>query len=248
MDCEWFRWYPALYKADTMHLTAEQDGIYRRLIDHYMETRQPLPDSDAAIARIAGVSLDAWAMAAAIVRPFFTPDGKGGLRQKRCDVELDRQDASARTQSEKGKAGAAKRWGNQKANSNGHAPAIAGPMPNDSRGEERRGEEIVGGQVVTSLKAPCQENRFPEFWSLFPKQRAGNKEKAEQAYRKATSRASEEAIIQGVRDYIGSDEVARGFAKGAASWLNDDRWTVDYKRTPIRISKPTERKPTLRQI
>lgn len=57
---EWFKWYPAIYVADTVHLSAEQDRIYRRLIDRYMRTRQPLPDNDNALARIAEVSLDSW--------------------------------------------------------------------------------------------------------------------------------------------------------------------------------------------
>ena len=43
---DWFPWYPERYKNKTLHLTVEQGGIYRRLIDHYMETRQPLPDND----------------------------------------------------------------------------------------------------------------------------------------------------------------------------------------------------------
>ena len=70
MAHEWFPWYPALYRADTMHLTAEQDGVYRRLIDHYMETRQPLPDSDVALARIAGITGEVWAVLAGTIRCF----------------------------------------------------------------------------------------------------------------------------------------------------------------------------------
>ena len=31
--------------------------------------------------------------------------------------------------------------------------------------------------------------------------------------------------------YAASNEVRRGFAKGAAAWLNDDRWATD-DRTP----------------
>ena len=124
-----------------MHLTAEQDGIYRRLIDHYMETRQPIPDNDSAIARITGISLDSWTIAAATIRPFFTPSKSGKLHHKRCDAELQRQDGRCVMQSEKGKLGAKKRWKKIKEkqidNSSGYDHPIATPMPNYARGEER---------------------------------------------------------------------------------------------------------------
>ena len=108
MSHEWFKWYPAIYKADTAHLTAEQDGIYRRLIDYYMETRQPILNNDIAIARAAGIGIDAWAMAAAMIRPFFKEGKDGYLHHSFCDAQLRQQDSKAKNQSEKGKKGAKK--------------------------------------------------------------------------------------------------------------------------------------------
>ena len=77
-------------------------------------------------------------------------------------------------------------------------------------------------------------SKFPEFWDLFPRQRRGNKDKAEAAYDRALKekRAGEGEILYGVRCYAQSSEVAKGWAKGAAAWLNDDRWTVDYSTEP----------------
>lgn len=71
---------------------------------------------------------------------------------------------------------------------------------------------------------------FPEFWEKFPSQRKGNKSKAEKAYRRAADRDSEGSILNGLISYCASDEVARGFAKGAEAWLNDDRWKNDYSK------------------
>ncbi len=82
---------------------------------------------------------------------------------------------------------------------------------------------------------PCaNETRFDEFWELFPKQRKGSRKKAEQAYNTALKekRANEKEIINGLTAYRDSDEVANGFAKGAAAWLNDDRWANDYTIKP----------------
>lgn len=71
---------------------------------------------------------------------------------------------------------------------------------------------------------------FFEFWSYYPKQRAGSKEKAFKSYLKVIKekRATHEQLIKSVIDYGKSDEVARGFAKGCSAWLNDDRFLSDY--------------------
>lgn len=104
MTADWFPWYPALYEADTMHLSAAEDGIYRRLIDWYMQKRRPLPDSDRALAAIARVGLDEWMTCAASIRPFFKSKN-GELHHKRCGIELDRQDKFSSKRSEVAKKG-----------------------------------------------------------------------------------------------------------------------------------------------
>jgi uncharacterized protein YdaU (DUF1376 family) len=106
---DWFPWYPDLYAADTMHLSLAEDGAYRRLIDHYMKTRQPLPDNDRALARILGIGIEEWDPIKGTIRAFFWPDG-GALAHKRCDKVLSEQDARATRMSEQRKKAAASRW------------------------------------------------------------------------------------------------------------------------------------------
>lgn len=69
---------------------------------------------------------------------------------------------------------------------------------------------------------------FEIFWDAFPRKRRGSKEKAMVAWRKAVKKSTPQEIIDGTLEYAKSDEVARGFAKGAAAWLSDDRWKNDY--------------------
>lgn len=87
--------------------------------------------------------------------------------------------------------------------------------------------------ITSKEKTYKKENRFDEFWILFPRQRRGNKEKAEHAYNRALKekRATEDKIIAGVKNYGESEEVANGYGKGAAAWINDDRWSTDYSIT-----------------
>lgn len=107
---DWFPWYPADYKRDTYRLTLAEDGAYRRLIDEYMVNRGPLPDDDAALARIIGVTSETWLAIAPAVRTFFHSNPQGELTHKRCDQELRRQAVVFERNSARGQKAAYKRW------------------------------------------------------------------------------------------------------------------------------------------
>lgn len=79
-------------------------------------------------------------------------------------------------------------------------------------------------------KKEIYKESFDRFWEEYPKQRAGSKLKAYQAYCKAIKekRATEEQILESVQNYKTCDEVKRGYAKGCAAWLNDDRFNNEY--------------------
>lgn len=106
--------------------------------------------------------------------------------------------------------------------------------------------ETYREEDIEKRKNEREARAFSEFWEIFPKQRIGNQEKAEKAYRKALTRATPEQIHKGLLAYAGSAEVSGGFAKGAAAWLNDDRWTSDYSKgktnalNPNNGSKPSK--------
>nr|BDD45130.1 hypothetical protein 18 [bacterium] len=94
-------------------------------------------------------------------------------------------------------------------------------------------ESLILNPELPPLTPPRGKKRRPDpdfekFWKTFPKDRIGSKQKAMSAYRKARARASPDEIQRGVEAYSQSDEVQRGYAKGAAAWLNDERWRIDY--------------------
>lgn len=101
----WFRFDADAYDADTMHLSAAEDGVYSRLLRHYYRYRQPLPDNDRALAAIARVTLDEWGAVASVIRGFFRSRG-GKLHQKHADTELDREDGLMKKRSENAKKAA----------------------------------------------------------------------------------------------------------------------------------------------
>jgi hypothetical protein len=72
--------------------------------------------------------------------------------------------------------------------------------------------------------------RFLEFWEFYPRQRRGDIDQTHKAWVRALTKAKEKEIMDGLQAYIGSSEVANGFAKGAAAWLNASRWTDQHNR------------------
>ena len=110
---DWYPWYPTDFKRDTYRLTLAEDGAYRRLIDEYMILRGPLPDDDAALSRILGVSFEEWQIVAPNVRSFFKAKD-GVLRHKRCEQELGSQNARLKRFSERGKKAAFAKYSNPK--------------------------------------------------------------------------------------------------------------------------------------
>lgn len=84
---QWYRFYPGDFLRDTQHLSLEEEGAYRRLIDHYMMTGRPIPDDLHRIRRILRVSLQKTRCFLPILREFFIEkDGK--LFHKKCEAEL----------------------------------------------------------------------------------------------------------------------------------------------------------------
>lgn len=101
-------------------------------------------------------------------------------------------------------------------------------IPNDTERHPKQEQEQEHKQEHKEI----YKESFDRFWSIYPKQRAGSKEKAYNSFCKAIKekRATEEQIIHSAELYAKSDEVKRGFAKGCAAWLNDDRFNNNYTK------------------
>jgi uncharacterized protein YdaU (DUF1376 family) len=80
-------WYPADYLRDTRHLTTEQHGAYRLLLDECWMREGLLPDDDEVLARLVLQSPARWGKMKGVVMAFFvwTPEG---WRHRRVSAEL----------------------------------------------------------------------------------------------------------------------------------------------------------------
>lgn len=115
MSFDWYPLNPVDWKRDTLHLSLAEEGAYRRLTDEYMINGGPLPDNDAAIARLIGVSLEEWLAVADVVRKFYEPSN-GKLVHKRCEQEINTARIRAVLRSEVASKAVNARWSKHREN------------------------------------------------------------------------------------------------------------------------------------
>lgn len=87
----YYKHYMGDYQRDTGHLSLAQDGAYRRLIDHYYSTEQPLPADAAALYRICG-AMDKKEREAVlfVAESFFTVGADCKLHHNRINTEIEK--------------------------------------------------------------------------------------------------------------------------------------------------------------
>lgn len=108
---QWMPFYIADYLADTTRLTTEQHGAYFLLILDYWRNGPP-PDRDGTLAQIAKLTPAKWrAMRPELAEKFQIKNGR--WFHKRVERELGKAREMQTALSERGKAGAAARWGNE---------------------------------------------------------------------------------------------------------------------------------------
>jgi uncharacterized protein YdaU (DUF1376 family) len=201
MSLRWYAHYLQDYEDDTRDLTMQQDGCYRRLMDHCYKTEGPLPSDLPAVHRIARAMTKAERQDVSFVLNRYFALRENGWHNKRIDEELDR----AATLSETRSKAASKRHAN--------APAIADTVTSTVTKKERK-------------KNISFEREFNEFWEAYP--RKESKGHALKAWPKAVSLATPEQIIAGAKAYRArrAGEDAQ-FTKYPATWLSGMCW-LDY--------------------
>jgi len=217
----WYPFFPEEYRKATRHLTAEQDGIYRRLIDEYMLTREPLPDDDISLARIAGVSDIKWLDAKRMVIAYFTHKN-GFYSHKFCDNQLDVQDKRSKRRSLSAEKAAKKRWKNHKPKQRLKCDRYASPM---------RGDATVTDTSTDTERKKVYTSEFENFWkSWIPyKTGKGSKSEAFKFYKKSAKEISHEKIIECSRQYCQFCQSTDCNTKNVFRWLDKRGWEDDYE-------------------
>jgi uncharacterized protein YdaU (DUF1376 family) len=242
----WFKWYPARFRKKTLHLSLIQRAIYRDLIDFYMETRAPLPDSDMALARIVGISVEEFAPHSAQIRVFFRAR-KGQLFHSFCEGILRDQEEANKIRQEKaskgGKARAEKNKQKQEASSSKQTASNAPSLLGSARVEESRVEEKKKGTRTSipltdksvpkthiPLAAPEGVCVFDDFWKERPgREGTDPQDPAQREFERLVGGGTDPALlVKAMKAYAAEmrskDLAGTRYTKSAAGFLRDGAW------------------------
>ena len=213
----WFAFDIDAYDADTMHLSACEDGVYSRLLRFYYKTRMSLPDDDRALAAIARVTMPEWDAMRDTIRAFFRKR-RGRLINTRAEKTLDREDALAKKRTDKARGAAEKRHAASKGLLLLAPPEQNSDMLGDATRPDHTREEKKETRASPRSLAP---QGWPEFWEAYP-HKVG-KGAALPAYARALRKASAEQLLAGVVRYRNSKPPDHPWCN-PQTWLNQERW------------------------
>lgn len=213
----WYAFYPDAYERDAGTLSYVQDSAYRRMLDHYYKSGEPLPLDHGAIYRACrAMKRDERAAINHCLQTFFErrPDG---YHQARADEEIARSsDISAK------RAGAANKRHSkpdaiaQQLDTHLHSTSTSTPS-------EAKASSVSRTPAKPHISKALEVPGFAEFYAEFPLHKA--RPAAAKAYARALSRAAPQVLLDGAKRYAKSrtGEDAN-FTKHPATWLNNDCW------------------------
>lgn len=215
----WMPWYIGDYLRDTMHLDAEQDGAYRRLIDACWLRGGILPDEDTQFATITKLGLKRWKAVRPVIEPFFTVTAKG-WSHGRVTRELEKASRISAARAANGKMG-----GRPKSSKN---------QPED----QTESKPITGGKANANLnetqprpQPPSQEENEKDRADLSPRRSAAKayafegkiiklNEKDLNAWRAAYHAIPDiRAELQAIDDKFAAEPPGRAWFGTASAWL-----------------------------
>lgn len=208
--------------ADTFHLSDAEFGLYMRVLCRmWLAPGARLPNDWKWLTRKLGTTEE---QLRPIVEEFCQCDGNW-ITQKRLRAEHER---STRKRSARSVSAKARERKKKEQHELSIRARVSQPQPQTHKERSPNGDP----KKVNGWRA---DPDFVAFKQVYPKTRPGSWQRAYLAWRQALDqgRGTAAEIQTGVMAYAASDEVARGYAKGAQAWLNDDRWTSDYSARPV---------------
>ncbi len=155
-----FKWYkrnPSKALAGMRGLNAEQRGVYCTLIELCYEQRGPLIDDDVSLACSCETHVRAYRRIKRELlgmRRIVQDNDAGTIYDERAIRELVALDMMSERQSERGKAGAAKKWDRQQPELPLVAVAIDNSLPARDTSLERAANTPMLHRISNEIKAP----------------------------------------------------------------------------------------------
>lgn len=231
----YYQFHIADWALHTSHLSLEEEGIYRRLLDYYYDTEQPIPEkTDSVIRRLRlGAHSETVAL---ILEEFFIlkPDGWHNLR---ADREIDVYNEKANRARENGKKGGRpkkRKVENQSVIENGNrekTQSVNHGMQEETESKANQEPRTTNQEPLTNTKKTNvgfdADAAFAEFWERYPRGE-GKKTAMAKFKTKCTSDVMFAEIMQGLANQIPLCRDLKFFPH-ATTWLNGERWLDEIK-------------------
>lgn len=219
-----FQFHIGDYRAATAHLSNDEDLAYRRLLDMYYDTEQPIVKDLDFVARRLRLPVEC---IKTVLQDFFTPSD-AGWHHKRCDKEI----ASYQKMRDGGKKGASKRW-----HSEGNGEAIP-PLSTPQATPNANHEPITNNhkpRTNNKNTVSCPADVSQDCWEAFI------------THRKAVKALVTDRVVNTIRneaDKAGipledalDEVVARGWKGFKADWYKPQFRTEQPRKTQHQINQ-----------
>ena len=208
-----YQWYPQdhLSNAHVLQMTLEQEGAYRRLMDHCWLAGS-IPLSVPELARLCRITPGRMEKIWTVIEPRFNRKGEGYV-QPRLEKERKKYAMHKKAKSEAGKEGAKARWQKEE---NG----CALELPLTKNGSS------LSPSLSTSILQTCT---FEDFWKAYPKRKGSNpKRPAKAKWDKVVKQVHPNELLRCVESFAkrcsANGETNTQYVPMTKTWLNQARW------------------------
>ena len=196
------------YHADTAHLSNEEDLCFRRLLDFYYDTEQPIPLETDWVARRLRVGSE---VVKTVLSEFFIK-GENGWSHARCDDEIRKYHLIAEVARTNGKLGGRPKKTQRE------------PSGNRLATQRQPRQKLTKNQEPRS-KPPISPVGFDVFWNAYPKK--VGKGAAEKAWSKAHINGELQTVLDAIKAQSSTDQWKKDggqYIPNPATWINQRRW------------------------
>lgn len=143
------------FALHTSHLSLEEEGVYRRMLDYYYDTEGPIPEETQPVIRRLRLGLHCETFAL-VLEEFFTLE-EDGWHNYRADIEIDEYQKRAGTARENGKKG-----GRPKINKGAKTQSVilANPEETQKKPDRKLPVTITSNQEPVTITSKDKAKRF----------------------------------------------------------------------------------------
>lgn len=217
MGLPYIKFYPGDFRRDTAHLSFDERAAYRELLD-YQWAKGSVPDDDAQIARIIGVTLPRWLRLRSAVLDFFDR-----VEGKWVQARMDRDRIEALAKREK-LVKAAKTSHSKTSLRNKRKPSANAEQKHLQSGVGVNTPKIDSdSQDRKESLNPCAlDHEFAQIVTLYP--RRTHRQEGRMAYYEARKVASFRDIVAGIDRLKADLPDDPQYIPSLPKWLLGERW------------------------